>query len=120
MSVDFFYRNRTNNLLNFKNKRQKIIVFQQNGGGESKIQGITKYGNDLFDLQIISIDVALPCVIDDSSEYLPSEIYADLVLDFLQHPDLSYDLAAMCSKNKIPMVASGKKLKFNGVFTPFV
>ena len=103
---------------NFRKYIQKILVFQQNGSGESKIQGIIKYGEDLFDLKIISINKSLPIIIDDSIKYLPPDIKADLVLDYLTHPDLSHDLAAICIKKKIPVVATGKKSHIKGVFTP--
>ena len=98
--------------------RQRILVFQQNGSGESKIQGIRRYGKKLFIIKTISIDQSLPPILDDTAEYLPSDIRADLVLDFLKHPDLSQDLAAACAKRKIPVVASGKKLKGQRVFAP--
>lgn len=97
---------------------QKIVVFQQNGGAESKVAGIIKFGNGFFDLDIVSINQGLPPVIDDASEYLPDELYASVVLDYLKHPDLSYDLALMCRDKKIPVVASGKKIKVDGVICP--
>jgi hypothetical protein len=97
---------------------QRILVFQQNGSGESKIRGIRQYGKDLFIIETISIDESLPTVLDDTAEYLPSDIQADLVLDFLKHPDLSHDLAAACARRKIPVVASGKKLRGKRVFVP--
>jgi hypothetical protein len=96
----------------------KILVFQQNKSGETKIAGIRKFGENHFNLQMISIDVPLPPVIDDAREFLPADIDADLVLDFLQHPDLSYDLGQLCSQKGIPVVASGKKAKIEGVATP--
>lgn len=97
---------------------QMILVFQQNGSGESKIRGIRKYGKDIFIIETISIDESLPAILDNTSEYLPKDIQADLVLDFLKHPDLSHDLAAACAKRKIPVVASGKKLRGQRVFVP--
>lgn len=96
----------------------KVLVFQQNGSGESKIAGIRKFGQDRFDLEMISIDTPLPAVIDDARDYLPDDIDADLVLDFLTHPDLSYDLGLLCREKGIPVVASGKKVKMEGVATP--
>lgn len=96
----------------------KILVFQQNGSGEGKIAGITKFGEHRFDLQMISIDEPLPPVIDDGRDFLPADIDADLVLDFLQHPDLSLDLAHLCREKGIPVVASGKKMKVEGVAAP--
>jgi len=97
---------------------QIIIIFQQNGSGESKIRGIRDHGNNLFELECFDIGVILPPIIDDADDYLPQIIHADLVLDFLKHPDLSYDLALLCRKNNIPVVASGKKIQVAGTFTP--
>ncbi len=103
---------------NKKDKPQKIIVFQQNGSGESKIAGVRKYGGDSIVLEVVSIDDPLPPIIEDTSEYLPHKIGADLVLDFLKHPDLSHDLAALCCDQSVPLIASGKKLEIQGVHTP--
>ncbi|QTA91130.1 DUF166 [Desulfonema magnum] len=98
---------------------QNLLVFQQNGSGESKVRGIREYGANRFNVEIVSIDAPLPPVIDDTKAYLPSEdIRADVVLDFLKHPDLSYDLAMICGNRGIPVVASGKKLRVKGLFTP--
>ena len=97
---------------------QNILVFQQKGSGVKKIEGVRQYGNNCFSLEIISIDAHLPTVIDDTKEYIPRNIEADLVLDYLKHPDLSYDLAVVCRDKKIPVVASGKKFRVKGVFTP--
>lgn len=98
--------------------RQHLIVFQQNGSGQPKIDGMKKYGGDQFDIQVVNIDGALPPVIDDTSEYLPRELGGDLVLDFLRHGDLSADLAALCRRQQIPLIASGKKISGPGIFTP--
>lgn len=97
---------------------QKILVFQQNHSGESKIQGIRTYGKDRFEIKTFSIDHPLPPVIDDALEFLPETIEADLVLDFLTHPDLSQDLAGLCAHQGIPVVASGKKHRIPGVLCP--
>lgn len=99
--------------------KQKIVVFQQNGGGENKIKGIREHGRNAIALDIISIDDSLPPVIDDTSTFIQAPGDADLVLDFLKHPDLSHDLAVQCVNKGIPVVASGKKLKIKGVLTPF-
>jgi len=97
---------------------QRIIVFQQNGSGESKVKGIRKYGIKLFTLDLVSIDIPLPPILDDTGQYLPLDIRADLVLDFLKHPDLSHDLALACQQRKIPLIASGKKLRVKWALTP--
>lgn len=98
--------------------RQRLMVFQQNGSGEQKIAGLKKYGNELFDLEVFNIDEVLPQVLDDTSSYLPKDIDCDLVLDFLRHNDLSMDLAALCAKKDIPIIASGKKITCKGLSTP--
>ena len=101
-----------------KTSREKILVFQQNGSGESKIQGIRRYGKERFIIETVSIEETLPPILDDTRDYLPSDIQADLVLDFLKHPDLSHDLAVFCRARNIPIVASGKKLRVKGALTP--
>lgn len=100
------------------NSAQKVIVFQQQGSGERKIVGIQQYAKEKIELQVISIDEPLPTVIDDGSEYLPDDIEADLVLDFLKHQDLSHDLVALCHSKKIPVISSGKKIPSKWVLTP--
>ena len=101
-----------------KTRPARILVIQQKGRGESKIKGIREICNDCFDIQILNVDHPLPPVIDDSSGYLPSHIEADLVLDYLVHPDLSQDLDEMCQKLGIPVIASGKNRKDGWAFTP--
>lgn len=101
-----------------QSKTQKIMVFQQNGSAETKLVGIRKYGGGRFTLEIVSIDTPLPPVIEDGREYLPEDIRADIVMDFLGHPDLSQDLATVCGEKGIPVVASGKKFKVENVFAP--
>ncbi len=96
----------------------KIFVFQQGQRAESKVKGIQRYGENQFDITLITIDQPLPPVVDDASAYLPETIAADLVLDFLKHPDLSHDLALLCQRLAIPIVASGKKTTVAGTHTP--
>jgi hypothetical protein len=94
------------------------MVFQQRNKGESKIAGIREYGAGRFLLDVISIPADLPSVIEDGRKYFPADITADLVLDYLVHPDLSSDLAALCREKGIPIVASGKKTTNKWVHTP--
>ncbi len=97
---------------------QTIIVFQQNGSGQSKIDGIMKYGKGLFSIKTHDIDKALPEIIDDATGYLPGKIEADLVLDFLKHHDLSAELAQLCKKLDIPVIMSGKKITTGNAICP--
>ena len=96
----------------------KVLVFQEGGRAESKVKGIQRYGQNQFEITLITIDQPLPPVVDDTSAYLPETIAADLVLDFLKHPDLSHDLARLCRRLGIPIVASGKKTTVEGTHTP--
>lgn len=89
---------------------QTIAIFQQNGSGQMKVAGINRFGDCSFKLTVFNIDAALPSVIDDASVYLPETIEADLVLDYLKHPDLSDDLSRLCARLNIPVIASGKKI----------
>lgn len=100
------------------NDRQKVTVFQQQGSGERKIAGVRLYGGDIIDLDVVSIDVELPPVLDDTSQFLPRELDTDLVLDFLKHSDLSEDLADLCAEKGIPVIASGKKINNKWVMKP--
>ena len=97
---------------------QRVSVFQQKGSGERKIEAVREHGSDVITLDVVSIDDELPDIIDDTSPYLPAELDADLVLDFLTHKDLSHDLAALCAEKSIPVIASGKKLTNKWVLTP--
>lgn len=99
-------------------KKQKVIVFQQQGSGEKKVAGIRRYAEESIDLSIVSIDEPLPTVIEDGSYYLPEKLDADLVLDFLKHPDLSHDLVDLCHRQNIPVISSGKKIPSKWVLTP--
>ncbi len=91
-------------------KPQIILVCQQNGSGEAKIAGIRQYGGKRFRIETHDIDTPLPELIDDTAPYLPARLAADLILDFLKHPDLSTDLARMARQQGIPVVASGRKI----------
>jgi thymidylate synthase len=97
---------------------QTIAVFQQNGSGNTKIQGINKFGDRQFHIQIFDIAPDLPEVLDDTSAWLPKVIHADLVLDYLKHHDLSEDLSRLCEKLGIPLVASGKKICTGNAICP--
>jgi len=95
----------------------KITVFEQNGSGQHKIKGITQYGSGIEINEIISIDDFFPDFVDNPEDYITDSFTADLVLDYLTHPDLSHYLVGLCNKKKIPIVASGKKNE--NALTPF-
>lgn len=102
---------------------QRILVLTQDiGASHPKIAGIQRHGAGLVHLEVI--EVAVPpelspdTFIDDPDRYLPSRLDADLVLDFLRHPDLGDALAERCAGLGIPLVASGKHSRFPGTSTP--
>jgi hypothetical protein len=83
-----------------------------------KVAGIRRYGGQTIALETLWIEEDLPPIVDDGKAYLPKQLTADLVLDLLVHPDLSYDLAVLCADRKIPIVASGKKPALPSVLAP--
>ncbi|MEJ2158125.1 MAG: DUF166 family (seleno)protein DfsP [Desulfobacteraceae bacterium] len=97
---------------------QCIWVYQQHQSAQGKIKAIEQFSPDEIKLHIVSIDNALPPVIDDATDILPEPRGADLVLDHLKHPDLSFFLAEICRQLKIPVVASGKKPPMAEALTP--
>ena len=99
-------------------RRQCVWAFIQGARAAAKVTGIQSFGDDIIELTSVHIDADLPTIIDDGSVYLPDQIRADLVLDLLVHPDLSYDLAALCAARKIPIVASGKKAALPSILAP--
>ena len=94
-----------------------IIVFQQQNSASAKISGIKRYGHNVVIKQVFDIDADLPEIIDQPGEYITDELDGDLVLSFLQHPDLAEYLAELCESKKIPIIASGKKVQ--GAYCPF-
>jgi hypothetical protein len=95
----------------------RIVVFEEHGSGEKKIQGITGHGKGLEISRRVNIETHLPQFVDEPEQYIDNDFQADLVLDFLKHPDLSAYLARLCGEKNIPVIASGKK--HEGAMTPF-
>ena len=101
-----------------RKQRQVIAIFQQNGSGEAKIAGLRRHAADSFDLQTYNIDEPLPPLLEDGRRFLPTELSADLVLDYLRHQDLSCDLVDICAERGIPIICSGKKMTNRWAITP--
>jgi hypothetical protein len=101
-----------------RGERERILVLQQGSSGESKIKGIGEFGAEGFEVRTFTVQPPLPSIIDDATPYLPLEIDADVVLDYLKHPDLSLELAEMCRRLNVPVVASGAKLDSDWPHTP--
>jgi len=93
-----------------------ILVFQERGSGEHKIEGVRSYGEGVTITEVFSIDAFLPDFIEDPEEIIKDDFSADLVLNFLKHPDLVEHLIALCEQKGIPIVSAGKK---GAGFTPF-
>jgi hypothetical protein len=97
----------------------RILVFEQNGSGQDKIAGLQRYGQGM-EVTVVSIDAALPEFVDNPEEFIPSVLEADLVVDYLTHPDLSDFLLEQCQVQGIVAVAPGKRrARGTGVYTPF-
>lgn len=93
-----------------------ILVFQQNGSGEHKIQGVETHGGSIDITGVISIDFFLPDLIDTPEDFIDQDFTSDLVLNFLKHPDLVEHLISVCHRKNIPVISPGKK---GEGFTPF-
>jgi len=98
--------------------RYKIAVFEESGCAQRKIEGIRRFAPEILlspviDLPHINKDI----VIDEPEEFLQEDFDADMVLNYIKHPDLSYFLTQICKKKGVPVVASGQKIK--GAICPF-
>ena len=60
----------------------KIVVFEEHGSGEKKIQGITRHGAGVDITKIYDIEETLPEIVDDPETFIPENFHADLILDF--------------------------------------
>lgn len=94
-----------------------ILVFEQNGSGQHKTSAIERYGNPEDTLTVVSLDRFFPEFIDEPEEFLSDDFQADLVLNYLPHPDLSHYLIELCKKKGIFVVSSGKHSEYG--YTPF-
>lgn len=94
----------------------EIIVFQQHGSGEHKVEGVQKFSEGITITEIVSIDMFLPDFIEDPEDFIQEDFTADLVLNYLKHPDLVDYLVTLCRIKGIPVVSPGKKC---AGFTPF-
>jgi hypothetical protein len=104
--------------MNLPEQQQTIWVYHQDTRGLGKIEGIRRLGGNAFKLKVISVDAALPSFIEETDPYLPDPVGADLVLDYLLHPDLNLALAEKCKQSGIPLIASGKKQPLENAITP--
>ncbi|WP_457555462.1 DUF166 family (seleno)protein DfsP [Candidatus Pyrohabitans sp.] len=93
----------------------KVAVFQRGERGEHKIKGIRKYGRGI-ELEIFTVPEALPEIIDEPEEYIPGDFEAELVLDYLYHPDLSEFLVEVAKRKGVLVVAPGRSI--TGAITP--
>ncbi len=97
---------------------EHIVVFEQRGSGQKKVQGMKEFGGEQFSIRTVDISEDLPELIDNPEDYLPQNIEADLVLDYMTHPDLSHELARICREQEVPLIASGKKHQDGWSHTP--
>ena len=100
------------------NKTQRVVVVQQGTSGAKKIRALRRRGRGLVVTRVHQIPESLPPLLDDTTELLPERFDADLVLGFVRHPDLALDLAAICSRQGVPLVLSGHRVGGDCVMTP--
>jgi len=95
----------------------KIVVFQERGSGERKIQGIRTFGDGIEIVEVRDVGGPFPEFVDEPQIYIKPDFSADLCLNFIRHPDLSQYLVDLCNNKEIPVVASGQNV--TGAITPF-
>ncbi|MEW6593755.1 MAG: DUF166 family (seleno)protein DfsP [Thermodesulfobacteriota bacterium] len=95
----------------------RIAVVQEGEAGALKISGIREYGRHIEIAEVITVPTGLPPLVDEPEAHLPEHFAGDLVLSFLRHPDLLDYLAAVCERQRIPLVASGRNCRYG--HTPF-
>ncbi len=96
---------------------QRIIVFEEQGSGKRKIEGIGRFGQGIEIIKVIDVGGPFPEFVDEPEVIIDTDFSADLCLNYIRHPDLSLYLIEVCNKKAIPVVASGQKVK--GALTPF-
>ena len=94
----------------------RVVVFQRGERGVHKIEGIRRYGRGIEITRIFSVPEELPEIIDNPEDYIPEDFEADLVLDYLYHPDLSEHLVEVAGRRGIPVIAPGRRIA--GAITP--
>lgn len=96
---------------------QRIVIFEQDGSADYKIAGIEVYGKGIVIKAVYNINGPFEELIDEPEKYITNKFTADLVLNFLHHPDLSEYLVSLCNSKKIPVIASGQNIP--GAESPF-
>jgi hypothetical protein len=96
---------------------QHIVVFEEDGSADCKIAGMEVYGKNILIKTVYNIQGPFDEFIDEPERYISSQFTADLVLDFLRHPDLSAHLVSICNRKNIPVIASGQHIP--GAESPF-
>ncbi len=95
----------------------RLIIFEEAGSGKYKIAGIEIYGRHITIERTYDILFDLPEIVDEPEEFIPDDFTADLILNFLRHPDLSEYLVELCKIKGIPVIASGQNIP--GAICPF-
>ncbi len=93
-----------------------IVVFQEKKSAEAKIAGVRRYGKGIVLQKVVSIDAQLSDFIDDPEDYISDLWNADLVLNYLKHPDLVDHLIMLCREQGVVVISPG--IGGSG-FTPF-
>lgn len=93
----------------------RIAVFQRGKRGEHKIRGIKKYGTGM-EVEVYNVPEDLPEIVDNPEDFIPEDIEAELILDYVYHDDITDYLVDLGRKKGIPVIASGRKIR--GAITP--
>lgn len=94
----------------------RVVVFQRGKRGLQKIEGIKKHAMGVEIAAIFTVPEALPEIIDEPEDYIAGDFEAELVLDYLYHPDLSEFLVEIAKGKGVPVIAPGRRIA--GAITP--
>lgn len=96
---------------------QRIVIYQQAGRAQKKIEWIQQVGQELEIVQVESLPMLDEPIIDEPEIHLPRP-RGDLVLSYLAHPDLIDGLIQLCHRERIPLIVSGRKVLGRKVHNP--
>ncbi len=91
-----------------------IAIFQRGNFAENITKGI-KLNSD-FNVLVFSVPEKLPQIIDEPEKYLKTDFNADLILDYLYHPNLTDHLIEIAKNKGVQIIVPKRKVK--GAITP--
>ncbi len=86
-----------------------IAIFQRGNFADHIAEGIRL--NSDFKVSVFSVPEELPQIIDEVEKYIKSDFKADLILDYLYHPNLTEYLIELAKSKGIPIIVPKRKVR---------